>query len=108
MDLHHKHLLFDFYGAMLTQHQRECFTLHYSDDCSLAEIAEQTNISPQAVSDMLKRTIAKLEQLETKLGLVQRHIIQHETADYLRTLIAQVEEPLRGNMLHQLNAILKT
>jgi len=106
MDLHHRHLLFDFYGALLTQHQQDCFAMFYSDDHSLSEISEELGISPQAVSDLLKRTTKKLEQYEAKLGLVQRHVIQQGLAQHLRTLIAQADEPLRSNMLIQLDAIL--
>ena len=106
MELHQRHLLFDFYGALLTQHQQDCFSMFYSDDHSLGEIADELNISPQAVSDLLKRTMKKLEHYESKLGLVQRHIIQQGTAQYLRTLMGQAEEPLRTQLLNQLNAIL--
>jgi len=106
MELHHRHLLFDFYGALLTQHQQDCFTMHYSDDHSLSEIAEELQISPQAVSDLLKRTMKKLEHYETKLGLVQRHIIQQGMVQNLRSLLTQVDEPLRKNLLTHLDSIL--
>ncbi|MCL2363289.1 MAG: hypothetical protein FWC71_01345 [Defluviitaleaceae bacterium] len=108
MELHHKHLLFDFYGVLLTQHQQDCFTLFYSDDHSLSEIAEELDITPQAVSDMLKRTLKKLEQFEAKLGLVQRYTKQQEAAQTMRRLVTQVLQPLRGDILTQLDVIIKS
>ena len=44
-------MLLDFYGELLTDKQRECFDLHYNEDLSLAEIAEQLGVSRQGVWD---------------------------------------------------------
>ena len=43
-------MLLDFYGELLTDKQRECFDLHYNEDLSLAEIAEQLGVSRQGVT----------------------------------------------------------
>jgi len=92
---------------MLTEHQRACFARYHEDDYSLSEIGEDMEITPQAVSDMLKRTALKLEKYEEKLGLVQRYMMQQDTANYMRTLLEKVEEPLQKNLLNQLDALLK-
>ena len=42
-------MLLDFYGELLTERQRLCFDLHYNEDLSLSEIAEQCGISRQGV-----------------------------------------------------------
>ena len=107
LERHHKSLLLDFYGAMLTDHQRECFSLYNEDDNSLTEIAAEMNITPQGVSDMLKRTTKKLESYEIKLGLVQRYMLQQDTANYMRSLIEPLAEPTRKNLLSQLDALLR-
>lgn len=65
-------MLFDFYGELLTEKQREYFDLHYNDDLSLAEIAEQTGISRQGVWDIIRRAEQTLRETEEKTGLVAR------------------------------------
>ncbi len=67
-------LLFDFYGQLLTERQRTLFSLYFHDDLSLGEIAEQFQVSRQAVYDILKRSQRALEEFEAKLGLVGRYL----------------------------------
>lgn len=65
-------MLLDFYGDLLTAKQRECFDLHYNEDFSLSEIAEQSGISRQGVWDNIRRAQAALDEMEEKTGLVRR------------------------------------
>ena len=65
-------LLLDFYGELLTEKQRECCELHFNEDLSLAEIAEQCGISRQGVWDNIRRGVASLEEIEEKTGLIRR------------------------------------
>ncbi len=65
-------MLFDFFGELLTEKQREYFDLHYNADLSLAEIAEQEGISRQGVWDIIRRAEATLRRAEEKTGLVRR------------------------------------
>ena len=65
-------MLLDFYGALLTDKQRECYDLHYNEDLSLSEIAEQSGISRQGVWDNIRRAEAALEEIEEKTGLIRR------------------------------------
>lgn len=65
-------LLYDFYGALLTPHQQEIYEMVVYRDLSLNEIAEQTGVSRQAVSDLVRRVSAQLEGYEKRLGLVGR------------------------------------
>jgi predicted DNA-binding protein YlxM (UPF0122 family) len=71
-------MLFDFYGELLTAKQREYFDLHYNEDLSLAEIAEQTGISRQGVWDIIRRAEASLREIEEKTGLVSRFAERRE------------------------------
>ena len=65
-------MLLDFYGEILTQRQREFFDLYYNEDLSLAEIAENYDISRQGVRDAIVRAEAAMNELEDKTGLLKR------------------------------------
>ena len=72
MDALHMALLFDTYGGMLTDKQRECFDMRYNQDLSLGEIALELGVSRQAVCDNLSRTEALLRRMEENIGCVKR------------------------------------
>ena len=74
MDAFEMALLFDTYGGMLTDKQRECFDMRYNQDLSLGEIAEMMGVSRQAVNDNLKKTEALLRRMEENIGSVKRDI----------------------------------
>ena len=63
--------LFDSYGELLTKTQQDLFKEYYLYDLSLSEIAEDRGISRSAVNDTLKKAIAKLEELESKVKLIK-------------------------------------
>lgn len=65
-------LLFDFYGELLNEHQKEVYGLLVNNDFSVSEIAEEYGISRQAASDLIKRIDKILFSYESKLNLVGR------------------------------------
>ena len=65
--------LMDFYGPLLTEHRREVMRLYCEEDMTLAEIAEELEITRQGVSDAMKKARAQLEEYEKKLGLAARY-----------------------------------
>lgn len=65
-------LLFDFYGDMLTEKQRHVIALYYENDLSLAEIAEDQQITRQGVRDSIKRAEAQMLEMEERLHLKER------------------------------------
>ena len=66
-------MLFDFYGDLLTERQKEFFDLYYNEDLSLSEIAENYGISRQGVRDIIVRAEGVMQQVEDKTGLIRRY-----------------------------------
>ena len=64
--------LYETYGALLTDKQRQCLELYFCEDYSLAEIAEEMQVSRQAIHDLLKRVEQTLEHYEEMLGFLRR------------------------------------
>ncbi|GAA0349821.1 putative DNA-binding protein [Bacillus horti] len=85
-------LLYDFYHGLLTEKQRLYTELYYVDDLSLSEIAEQYQVSRQAVFDNVKRVEQLLEHFEQELQLMQKHTIREDMLDELSTLLEQDRE----------------
>ena len=65
-------LLYDYYGDLLTDRQKQCFDLRYNQDLSLSEIAQELKVSRQGVYDNLSRAEALLRNMEEKTGCVRR------------------------------------
>ncbi len=65
-------LLFDFYGSLLTDHQNDILNDYYNEDLSMAEIAENKNVSKSAISDIIKRSLVQLQDYEDKLKLIEQ------------------------------------
>ena len=80
MDALEMTLLFDYYGDLLTERQRMCFDLRYNQDMSLAEIADELQVSRQGVHDNLSRAEALLRNMEEKTGCVRRDLQCRKTA----------------------------
>ena len=73
-------LLFDYYGRMLTDKQKEYLDLRYNQDLSLGEIAEIMGVSRQAIFDNLTRTEALLRRMEENIGCVKRDMLVRKAA----------------------------
>lgn len=88
-NLGRKALLFDFYGPLLTEKQREIYDFSVSEDMSLGEIAETTGVSRQAVHDMVRRTGKILEEYERKLGLAEKFLDIEAHLENIRALVSE-------------------
>lgn len=75
--------LFEFYAALLTDKQMNYIELYYTDDYSLAEIAEEFQVSRQAVYDNIKRTEKILEDYEMKLHMYSDYIVRSQIFDQI-------------------------
>jgi len=78
-------LLFDFYGDLLTEHQKSVYGEYIQDNLSISEIAEEAGISRQGIHDMVRRCRGILEDYEDKLHLVERFIKIREIALKIRS-----------------------
>jgi len=84
-------LLLDFYGQLLTDRQFEILDLHYNNDFTLTEIAEQLNISRQGVFDNEKRGRALLNEYENKLCLLSKFSEQKQKAEQLKKNLEKID-----------------
>jgi len=85
-------MLYDFYWNLLTKRQNDLFELHFQYDLSLAEIADNMQISRQAVYDLLRRTTRQLNKFEDRLHLLAKHIERQHC-------VFQLEQALAANDL---------
>ena len=79
-------ILYDFYGELLTEHQRRIYEDAVYNDMSLSEIAEQAGISRQGVHDLIRRCDRALADYEEKLHLVKRFSVVKEKVKELEIL----------------------
>ena len=80
-------LLYDFYGELLTSHQKEIYEQFVLEDLSLSEIAEDAGISRQGVHDLIKRCNKTLEGYEAKLHLVEKFLSIKEKVHRMNELL---------------------
>lgn len=78
-------LLYDFYGELLTEHQRQIYEDFVCNNLSLSEIAQERQVSRQSVHDSIKRSDRLLEDYESRLHLVSRFRV-------MKKKIAQIHE----------------
>lgn len=76
-------LLYDFYGELLTDHQKKLYEDAVFGDLSLGEIAQEYGISRQGVHDLIKRCNRSLQEYEEKLHLIQRFLKIKEQVNQL-------------------------
>ena len=85
-------LLYDFYGELLTEHQKDVYEQVVLEDYSLSEIAQMKGISRQGVHDLVKRCQKILEGYEAKLHLVEKFLSVKEKISLINKTLAETEE----------------
>ncbi len=78
--------LYDIYGKLLTKKQQYTFNLYYMCDLSLREIAENENISFQAVRDCIKKAEKQLDEFESVIGMLKQKEYTTKLKDTLKEL----------------------
>lgn len=98
-------LLYDFYGALLTEHQKQVYEDVVFYDMSLSEIAEEQKISRQGVHDLVKRCDKILEGYEEKLHLVEKFDQTKKLAREIRDLTKDFTESGNLNLIRRIEEI---
>lgn len=79
-------LLFDFYGELLTEHQRRVYEDVVLNDMSCSEAAQEYSISRQGVHDLVRRCNHILEEYEAKLHLLERFLSIRKKVEQIHQL----------------------
>ncbi|MCD7766626.1 MAG: YlxM family DNA-binding protein [Lachnospiraceae bacterium] len=98
-------LLYDFYGELLTEHQRTVYEAVVQDDLSYSEAAEMFDISRQGVHDLVKRCEKQMEEYESRLHLVERFQNIRANVLKLQELSAQASGIGREEFAHQVSEL---
>lgn len=98
-------MLYDFYGALLKENNRRIFEAYIQEDYSISEIAEEMEISRQAVHDAVKRITKQLRGYEERLGLLERFELQRNEMKRLHECLQEMnisEEDPKGKEIFQI------
>ena len=94
--------LFDTYGSLLNEKQKDVINCYYNEDLSLNEIAENNNKSKQAISDMIQRSVDKLFEFENELSLIKKKNQLREYLSLLRELIESSNQSEAMDMIDEM------
>ena len=85
-------ILWEIYGKLLTEKQYEFIEDYYNNDLSLSEIAENNNITRQAVRDIIKKGEKKLFEYEEKLGIMKRTLNQEKKIEKVLLELTKIQQ----------------
>ena len=98
-------LLYDFYGELLTEHQRNVYEEVVQNDISYSEAAEMFGVSRQGVHELIKRCNKMLEGYESKLHLVDRFLRIRDRVQEIQDVAAQAEAIEIEVLVEMINSI---
>lgn len=98
-------LLYDFYGELLTEHQRSIYEDAVCNDLSLGEIAQERGISRQGVHDLIRRCDRILQEYEAKLHLVEKFMNARESVEKIIALTEEGTEPGQPGRLQEIRLL---
>ena len=84
-------VLWEIYGKLLTEKQYEFIDDYYNNDLSLSEIAENNEITRQAVRDIIKKGEKKLFEYEEKLGTMKRMLSQEKKIEKILSELTKIQ-----------------
>lgn len=98
-------LLYDFYGELLTNHQRQIYEDVVLNDYSLSEVAQNQGISRQGVHDTIKRCSKILSAYEEKLHLIRKFVSIKDKVNKINSLTTHYEEQDKEALMKQIEEI---
>lgn len=98
-------LLYDFYGELLTEHQRQVYEDVIMNDYSISEVAQERGISRQGVHDMIKRCSKILDDYEQKLHLVEKFVSIREKVHEIHRITKENTSDVKSEQMVQIEKI---
>lgn len=102
-------LLYDFYGELLTPHQKMIYEEYVLDNFSISEIAKEHNISRQGVHDQIKRVDRLLNEYESTLHLIDRFMKikdkVNEISSYSKQVLSADDLDTAKELVGRINSI---
>ena len=98
-------LLYDFYGELLTEHQKQIYEQLVYDDMSLSEIADEAGITRQGVHDLIRRCDKILQDYEDKLHLMERFMKAKEAISEIQIKCTEYREQKDSTLINEIEAI---
>ena len=98
-------MLYDFYGELLTEHQKHVYEDVVLNDMSLSEIAEEQGISRQGVHDLVKRCDKTLAEYESKLKLVEKFHQTRRMVEEIRQLTGEYQKNQDMKLIQKIHQI---
>ena len=98
-------LLYDFYGELLTEHQKRIYEDVVFGDLTISEVAKEQGTSRQSVHDMIKRCNIILNDYENKLRLVDKFIKTREKVEQIHRLTREFLETGELNCIYQIEEL---
>lgn len=98
-------LLYDFYGELLTAHQKKIYEQFVLEDLSLSEIAEEEGISRQGVHDLIKRCNKTLQGYEEKLHLVAKFVSMKEKIHQIDMILDTSDKKDKESLTEEIRTI---
>lgn len=104
-DLLRQTLLYDFYGELFTEHQKQIYEDYVLNDLSLGEIAQSTGISRQGVHDLIKRCDKALNGYEQKLHLMEKFLKSKNAIENMNELLKEYRRTGDKSIIDRIESI---
>ena len=101
-------ILCQIYGKLLTEKQYQVLDDYYNNDLSLSEIAENLNITRQAVRDNIKKGENKLFEFEEKLGIMKKTMKQEEKIANILSELTKIQTKFTDEQIAEILEHIKT